>query len=205
MGFKQFVAMVAALMATNALAIDLMLPALGKIGASLGLSMANERQWVVTAYLLGFGAAQIVYGTLADRYGRKRVVLVALSVYIAASLAAAGARSFEWMMLARVIQGLGAAGTRVLAVSIVRDCYEGRQMARVMSLSFLIFLGVPILAPSIGQLIMLAVPWPGIFVALGLYATLICSGSTGNYPKPCTRRIAGRSRSLAFSVPRGSP
>jgi DHA1 family bicyclomycin/chloramphenicol resistance-like MFS transporter len=173
MGFKQFVAMIAALMATNALAIDSMLPALGKIGSALGLSAANERQWVITAYLLGFGVAQIIYGTLADRYGRKRVVLVALTIYIAASLAAASSRSFEVMMLARVVQGIGAAGTRVLAVSIVRDCYEGRRMARVMSLSFLVFLGVPILAPSLGQLIMLVAPWPGIFVALALYASVI--------------------------------
>jgi DHA1 family bicyclomycin/chloramphenicol resistance-like MFS transporter len=191
MGFKQFVAMVAALMATNALAIDSMLPALGKIGTSLGLSVANERQWVVTAYLLGFGAAQIIYGTLADRYGRKRVVLVALAIYIAASLAAAFTRSFEWMMLARVVQGIGAAGTRVLAVSIVRDCYDGRQMARVMSLSFLVFLGVPILAPSIGQLIMLVAPWPGIFVALAIYATMILVWINGKLPEtlhPADRR-----------------
>lgn len=170
MGFKQFVAMIAALMATNALAIDSMLPALGKIGDSLGLAAANERQWIVTAYLLGFGAAQIVYGTLADRFGRKPLVFVALSVYIAASLAASLAHSFELMMVARVFQGLGAAGTRVLAVSIVRDCYAGRLMARVMSLSFLVFLGVPVLAPSLGQLIMLVAPWRAIFLALAIFA-----------------------------------
>lgn len=173
MGFKQFVAMIAALMATNALAIDSMLPALGKIGVSLGLAAANERQWIVTAYLLGFGAAQIIYGTLADRYGRRPVVFLALSVYIAASLAAAFAHSFELMMIARVVQGLGAAGTRVLAVSIVRDCYAGRRMARVMSLSFLVFLGVPVLAPSIGQLIMLIAPWRAIFVALAMFAAAV--------------------------------
>ncbi|MDE8347064.1 MAG: MFS transporter, partial [Acidocella sp.] len=173
MGFRQFVAMVAALMATNALAVDSMLPALGKIGASLGLAAANERQWVVTSYLLGFGAAQIIYGTLADRFGRKPVVLVALVIYIAASLAAALAGSFTLMMIARVIQGLGAAGTRVLAVSIVRDCYAGRRMARVMSLAFLVFLGVPVLAPSLGQLIMLVAPWRAIFVALAMFASVV--------------------------------
>jgi DHA1 family bicyclomycin/chloramphenicol resistance-like MFS transporter len=171
MGFRQFVALIAALMATNALAVDTMLPALGQIGASLGLAAANERQFVITAYLLGFGAAQIFYGTLADRFGRKPVLLAGLGIYIIASLAAAFAGSFDEMMAARVIQGLGAAATRVLAVSIVRDCYAGRLMARVMSLSFIVFLGVPILAPSIGQLIMLVAPWRSIFIALAIYAT----------------------------------
>jgi DHA1 family bicyclomycin/chloramphenicol resistance-like MFS transporter len=173
MGFGQFVAMIAALMAVNALAIDAMLPALGRIGDSLGIAVANERQWVVTAYVLGFGAAQIFYGTLADRFGRRATVFVALGVYVAASLWCAVAGSFEALLLARVVEGLGAAGTRVLAVSIVRDCYEGRKMARVMSLSLLVFLGVPILAPSLGQLVMLVAPWRVIFVVLTGYAVVV--------------------------------
>jgi len=173
MGFKQFVALVAAIMATNALAVDSMLPALGQIGAGLGLDAANQRQWIVTAYLLGFGAAQILYGTLADRFGRKPVLVAALAIYIAASLAAALSRSFELMMLARIVQGIGAAGTRVLAVSVVRDCYAGRRMARVMSFTFIVFLAVPIFAPSLGQLIMLVLPWRAIFVALALFAVIV--------------------------------
>jgi DHA1 family bicyclomycin/chloramphenicol resistance-like MFS transporter len=160
-------------MAVNALAIDAMLPALGRIGDSLGIAVANERQWVVTAYVLGFGAAQIFYGTLADRFGRRATVFVALGVYVAASLWCAVAGSFEALLLARVVEGLGAAGTRVLAVSIVRDCYEGRKMARVMSLSLLVFLGVPILAPSLGQLVMLVAPWRVIFVVLTGYAVVV--------------------------------
>jgi DHA1 family bicyclomycin/chloramphenicol resistance-like MFS transporter len=160
-------------MATNALAVDSMLPALGQIGAGLGLDAANQRQWIVTAYLLGFGAAQILYGTLADRFGRKPVLVAALAIYIAASLAAALSRSFELMMLARIVQGIGAAGTRVLAVSVVRDCYAGRRMARVMSFTFIVFLAVPIFAPSLGQLIMLVLPWRAIFVALALFAVIV--------------------------------
>jgi DHA1 family bicyclomycin/chloramphenicol resistance-like MFS transporter len=191
LGFRQFVALIAALMATNALAIDSMLPALGKISVSLGITADNERQWVVTSYLLGFGAAQIIYGTLADRYGRKPVIQAALAIYVAASLGVAFTHSFDTMMLLRVLQGLGAAGTRVLAVSVVRDCYEGRRMARVMSLSFLVFLGVPVLAPSIGQIIMLAFPWRGIFVALGIYGALILLWISRRLPEtlnPADRR-----------------
>ncbi len=166
MGFGEFVALIAALMATNALAIDSMLPALPAIGHDLGVVGGNARQWIVTAYLLGFGAAQIVYGPLADRFGRKRPILVGLAIYVAASLAAAWAGSLGWLILARVVQGVGAAATRVLAASIVRDCYSGRPMARVMSLAFIVFLAVPVFAPSIGQLIMRVAPWQGIFYAL---------------------------------------
>jgi len=167
-GFPEFVCMIALMMALNALAIDSMLPALPDIGASLGIASENSRQWVVTAYLLGFGAAQIVYGPLADRFGRKRILLIGVAIYVFFSLLAALAPSFETLIMARVGQGMGSAATRVLAVSIVRDRYSGRTMARVMSLSFLVFLGVPIIAPSLGQLILLVAPWRAIFDVLGL-------------------------------------
>ncbi len=123
---------------------------------------------MVTAYLLGFGGAQLIYGPLADRFGRKPVLLVGVGIYVVFSLLATMAPTFDMLILARIGQGLGSACTRVLAVSIVRDRYEGRTMARVMSFSFLVFLGVPILAPSIGQLIMLVGPWRWIFGGLGL-------------------------------------
>ncbi|MFK8253138.1 multidrug effflux MFS transporter [Ancylobacter terrae] len=173
MGFRQFVAFIAALMATNAMAIDIMLPALPEIGASLGIPHGNYAQWVITAYLLGFGGAQIVYGTLSDRFGRRPVLLFGIVLYTLAGAAAAFASSFEVMMVARVVQGIGAAATRVLATSIVRDCYSGRQMARVMSLVFIVFLAVPILAPSIGQLIMLAAPWRAIFGGLTVFGAVL--------------------------------
>ena len=173
MGFKQFVALIAALMATNALAIDSMLPALPTIARDLGIPAGNQQQWIVTAYLLGFGGAQIIYGTLADRFGRKRVLLVGLAIYVVASLVAAGSTTLSMLIAARLVQGVGSAASRVLAVSIVRDCYSGPTMARVMSLSFIVFLAVPILAPSIGQLIMLVGPWRWIFGGLALFVFLV--------------------------------
>jgi DHA1 family bicyclomycin/chloramphenicol resistance-like MFS transporter len=165
-GFPEFVCMIALMMALNALAIDSMLPALPAMGEALGVASENTRQWIVTAYLLGFGVAQIVYGPLADRFGRKPILMIGVGVYVAFSLMAMLAPSFETLIIARVGQGLGSAATRVLAVSIVRDRFSGRTMARVMSLSFLVFLGVPILAPSLGQLILLVAPWEGIFAVL---------------------------------------
>lgn len=169
MGFGQFVALIAAMMATNALAIDSMLPAMPQIGDALNVATDNERQWILTAYLLGFGAAQIVYGPLADRFGRKPVLLIGLALYVVFAGACAFATSFEMLLTARVLCGVGAAATRVLSVSIVRDCYSGRQMARVMSLSFIVFLGAPIIAPSLGQAILLIAPWPWIFGVLAIF------------------------------------
>ncbi|MCJ8141924.1 multidrug effflux MFS transporter [Ancylobacter sp. A5.8] len=173
MGFRQFVVFIAAMMATNAIAIDSMLPALPEIGHALAIDTANHAQWVITAYLLGFGAAQIIYGSLADRFGRRSVLMVGLAIYTLASIGAIFAGSFEVMMAARALQGVGSAATRILAVAIVRDCYSGRQMARVMSLAFIVFLSVPIIAPSIGQLIVLFAPWRGIFVMLCLFGAVL--------------------------------
>ena len=167
-GFPEFVALIAMMMALNALAIDAMLPALPAIGDALGVVRENSRQWIITAYLLGFGVAQLIYGPLADRYGRKPVLMAGLSLYVLFSVLAAFATSFELLIAARVGTGLGAAALRVLAVSIVRDRYSGRTMARVMSLSFLVFLGVPIVAPTLGQLVLTVAPWPWIFGVLAL-------------------------------------
>jgi len=183
MGFREFVAIIAAMMMANALAIDSMLPALPEIGHALGTTTDNERQWIITAYLLGFGAAQIIYGPLADRFGRKPVLLVGFGIYTLASLAAMFSGSFSVMLLARAVQGVGAASTRVLAVSIVRDCYSGRKMAQVMSLSFIVFLAVPVLAPTIGQLIMLVAPWRFIFLFLALFGAAVSLWAIGRLPE----------------------
>src|SRR6187402_1865835 len=107
MGFGQFVALIAAMMATNALAIDSMLPAMPQIGDALGVATDNERQWILTAYLLGFGAAQIVYGSLADRFGRKPVLLVGLAIYVVFAAACAFATSCEMLLTARALCGVG--------------------------------------------------------------------------------------------------
>jgi DHA1 family bicyclomycin/chloramphenicol resistance-like MFS transporter len=183
MGFGQFVALIAAMMATNALAIDSMLPAMPQIGEALGIASANERQWILTAYLLGFGAAQIVYGPLADRYGRKPVLMVGLALYTVFAALCAFSTSFEMLLIARFLTGLGAASTRVLSVSIVRDCYAGRQMARVMSLAFIVFLATPIIAPSLGQGIMLFASWRWIFGVLSIFALVVMAWAAIKLPE----------------------
>lgn len=171
-GFAEFVCLIAIMMALNALAIDAMLPALPAIGADLGVVNENTRQWVITAYLLGFGGAQLAYGPLSDRFGRKPILMMGIGIYVAFSVVAAFSHTFALLLLARVGMGIGVAATRVLAVSIVRDRYQGRTMARVMSLSFLVFLGIPIIAPTVGQLVLLVGPWQWIFWVFALFGSV---------------------------------
>lgn len=198
--------MMAALMAVNALGIDMMLPALPAIATDLGVTIENHRQWIIAFYVAGFGIAQLAFGPLADHFGRRRVLILALTVYAGMSFVAAQASSFPLMLGARFLQGMGAASSRVLAVSIVRDCYSGRRMARVMSLTFMVFLSVPVLAPSIGQLIMLVAPWHWIFYALGLFSLFVAIWAGLRLPEtlePARRRpirIASISQALVITA-----
>ncbi|KQZ13124.1 MULTISPECIES: multidrug effflux MFS transporter [unclassified Mesorhizobium] len=162
----EFITLCAALMALNALAIDILLPALQHIGESLGVENENHRQYVIPAYIFGFSIAQIVFGPLSDRFGRRGPLLIGLAIYILAAAAATVAPTFETLLICRVIQGVGAAGTRVISVSIVRDVFAGRRMAEVMSLIFMVFMAVPVIAPSIGQVIMLFASWHFIFLVM---------------------------------------
>ena len=171
----EFIALMAALMALNALAIDIMLPAMQQIGESLGVAEENQRQLVVTAYVVGFGGAQLFFGPISDRWGRRGPLLVGLCVYVLAAFAAAFSPTFGWLLALRFIPGMGAAATRVIAVSVVRDTFGGRQMAEVMSLVFMVFMVIPVIAPSIGQLVILFAEWHAIFLviaALGLVFTI---------------------------------
>ncbi len=169
-GRTEFVVLMAALMASNALAIDAMLPALPAIGEALDVSQDNRRQLVISFYLLGFGAAQLLYGPLADRLGRRMIMIISLGFYAVFALACGLAVSFEWLLAARALQGAAAAGTRTLVVSVVRDRFDGSTMAKVMSLVFIVFMVIPALAPAFGQAVLLVASWRFIFIGLGVYA-----------------------------------
>lgn len=183
MGFPEFVAIVASIIALNPLALDMMLPALPHIGASFGITEGNYLQSVLSVFLLGFGVGQFVIGPLSDRYGRRPVLLGGMVLYGVASVLALLAPSFETLLLARALQGLGTAATRVIATSIVRDCYAGRRMASVMSLVMMIFVAVPIIAPSFGQAVMALTDWRGIFVVLMAYGLLALAWSALRLPE----------------------
>ncbi|MDQ2634661.1 MAG: multidrug effflux MFS transporter [Pseudomonadota bacterium] len=179
----EFIALAAALMALNALAIDIMLPALQQIGASLGVEDENHRQYVITAYIAGFGIAQLFFGPLSDRFGRRLPLLLGLAVYVAAAIGAAFAPSFETLLILRFVQGLGAAGTRVITVSVVRDAFGGRAMAEVMSLVFMVFMVIPVIAPGIGQIVMLFSEWHMIFVVMALFALAFTAWAAFRLPE----------------------
>jgi len=169
-GRGEFIAIAAALMAINALAIDIMLPAMQQIGAALGVEDENQRQLVITAYVVGFGAAQLIFGPIADRFGRRGPLLVGLGIYVLAAVLAAFAPSFWMLLLLRTLQGVGAAATRVIAVTMVRDRFGGRQMAEVMSLVMMVFMIVPVIAPGAGQVLLLIADWQMIFIFMGVVA-----------------------------------
>ncbi len=173
MGKREFIALAAFLMAINSLAIDIMLPALQQIGSSLGVMNENHRQYVVTTYLIGFGAAQLFYGPLSDRFGRRIPLLIGLTIYVISAFGIATIPSFAGLLALRFIQGLGSAATRVITISIVRDVFGGRLMAEVMSLIMMVFMIVPVIAPGSGQIIMLVSTWHMIFVFIGAMATLV--------------------------------
>jgi len=173
MGKVEFIALMAMLMALNALAIDIMLPGLQEIGAALGVENENHRQYVVSAYLLGFGLAQLAYGPISDRFGRRRPMLVGLAIYVVSSLAVVAAPSFAGLLVLRMIQGIGSAAMRVITISIVRDVYGGRAMAEVMSLIMMVFMVVPVIAPGTGQIILLFGDWHLIFVFMAVVASAV--------------------------------
>ena len=175
--------MLAGLMALNAFAIDAMIPALPAIGRSLGVTQENHRQLVVVAYMIGFGSTQLLWGPLADRFGRKPILAAGIALYAAFALLCGVAASFPLLIAGRVAMGASAAVTRVLVVAMVRDLFEAEAMARVMSLVFMVFMLVPVLAPTIGQAILLVAPWRAIFLVLAAYAMIMLAWSHVRLPE----------------------
>ncbi|MEO7564559.1 MAG: multidrug effflux MFS transporter [Sphingomicrobium sp.] len=176
-------ALLALLMALNAFAIDAMIPALPNIGRSLGVAEENRRQLVVIAYFLGFGSTQLIWGPLSDRFGRKPVLAAGVALYGLFALLCAGASTFALLIAGRFAMGASAAVTRVLVISMVRDLFEAEAMARVMSLVFMTFMLVPVLAPLVGQGILLVAPWRAIFAVLALYAAGMLAWSWARLPE----------------------
>jgi MFS transporter, DHA1 family, multidrug resistance protein len=172
-GRTEFVVLIAALMASNALAIDAMLPALPAIGAALDVADDNRRQLVITSYLLGFGLSQIFYGPLADRFGRKTLLIGCMLAYALFAALAGIAASMDLLLAARFMQGVAAGGTRVLVVAITRDRFKGSAMAQIMSLVMIVFMIVPVVAPAFGQAVIALAGWREIFIALAGYGLIL--------------------------------
>src|SRR4051812_32231717 len=182
-GSREMTFLLAGLMALNAFAIDSMIPALSAIGRSLHVAHENDQQLVVIAYFLGFASTQLIWGPLADRFGRKPILAAGVTLYGIFALLCAFAWTFPLLIAGRVAMGASAAVTRVLVVAMVRDLFEAESMARVMSLVFMTFMLVPVLAPNIGQAILLFAPWRAIFVVLAGYALIMFAWSWVRLPE----------------------
>lgn len=170
MSQTEFIALIAMMFATIAFSMDSMLPALPEIGAQLSPDNINRAQMILTAFILGMGAGTFITGPLSDAFGRKPVILAGAIIYIAAAFVAWRSSSLEVVLAARVVQGLGAAGPRVVAMAVVRDLYSGREMAKMVSIAMMIFTIFPAVAPLMGAGIIALTGWRGIFLAFILFS-----------------------------------
>ena len=195
----ELVMLVASLSALNALSIDIMLPALSDIQSEFGFANANDRQLIILVFLGAFGIAQLVYGPLSDKFGRRAILIGALVVFLIGSVLCLIAPSFELFLAARALQGVGTAATRVIATAVVRDVSSGSRMAQIMSLSMTIFMTVPIAAPGLGQLLLLMGSWRVVFIALLVYGAGILIWTMLRLPEtlPPEQRRALNPRSVA--------
>lgn len=198
MSTRELTALVAALMAINALCIDVMLPALPEMGRAFQLAQANDRQLVLVSYVMASGFAQLGYGPIADAFGRRRVLIASLVVGLLGTLVCMVAPSFALLLTGRALQGVAGASTRVISMALVRDLVAGARMAQIMSTAMMIFLVVPILAPGLGQMILVVGPWRWVFAMLLLAFALLIGWITLRLPEtlPVERRIPVRMRSL---------
>ncbi len=162
----EFIALVALTTSLVAMGIDTMLPALGALASELGVSDPNDRQWVLTAFFAGLSLGQLVWGPVSDSTGRKPALYAGLGLYIAGGLLCAAAGTFTQLTWGRALAGFGAASPRVVALAMVRDRYAGRAMARLMSFVTAVFILVPIVAPAVGQTVLLFAGWRAIFYGL---------------------------------------
>ena len=172
---REFVFLMAGLMSVVAMGVDGMLPALAEMRVDLAVAQASDMQYVVLVLFLGLSAGQLVCGPAADRYGRKPVIAVGFAIFVVGCVVSSLATSLGMMLIGRVIQGLGAAAPRVVSMAMVRDRYEGRELARVNSFVTTTFILVPMIAPSIGQVVTWVFGWRAIFLffaGIGLCSTV---------------------------------
>jgi len=168
--YLEFVILVSMMMSLMALSIDAMLPALPQIGSDLNVQNANDRQLVVSTIFLGVAVGQFFFGPLSDKTGRKPAIYIGYSLYICGALLSAFATTFPMMLFGRLLQGIGISAPRAVLLALVRDLYEGRLMARVMSFVMTVLLLIPMIAPSLGQAILFKAGWRSIFFSFVIIA-----------------------------------
>lgn len=173
LGMGEFIALCASFAAVAAMSIDIILPALPAIGRAFGVADENDRQLVLLIFTATFGLCQLFYGPITDRFGRKPILAFGLVLYIVGSTAAMFVTSFNGLLAMRVVQGVGTAALQIVVLAVVRDCFSGPAMGRVLTFIFTTFMIVPIVAPTIGQQIEFLATWKGIFAFNAIAGLLI--------------------------------
>lgn len=189
-GDKEFIVLVALMMALVALAIDMMLPALPMIGKQLGVIENNDNQLIISILFLGLAFGQLFYGPFADSFGRKISIYIGFSLFLFGCIISLWSSSLEVMLLGRFIQGFGVAGPRIISIALVRDKFGGEEMAKVMSVVMAIFIIVPIIAPALGQLILNYTVWKIIFVFFLVYGVILLLWFSLRMPETLTKEKA---------------
>ena len=169
----EFVALMACLMAIVALSIDALLPALPDISSSLGVTNTNEQQLLITMIFLGIGCGQLLFGPLSDSFGRKPIVYAGFTLFIIASIICLTTKSFEFMLIGRVLQGVGVAAPRTMSISMIRDSYHGDFMAKIVSIVVMVFILVPVIAPSLGQFLLYFYSWKAIIFVTLMFGLIV--------------------------------
>lgn len=169
----EFISLMASMMALSALSIDALLPGLREIGGSIGITDPKDNQILITMIFFGLGIGQLISGTLSDSLGRKRVVYIGYLVFALASVLCVFSVNLEMMIVGRLLQGIGLSAPRSVSMSIIRDKYNGNHMARIMSFVSVIFILAPIVAPSLGKLLLDAFGWQSIFYSQLIYGFLV--------------------------------
>ncbi|MFD1015222.1 multidrug effflux MFS transporter [Winogradskyella rapida] len=169
----EFVTLMAALMAMVAIAIDAVLPALPDIGAYLKSTGDTENQKLITTIFLGIGFGQLLFGPLSDSFGRKPMVYCGFVIFVIASIICMTTRSFEMMLLGRILQGVGLSSPRTMSIAIVRDSYSGDHMAKILSIVTMTFILVPVIAPMLGQFLLLHFGWTSIFTVNLIFGSFV--------------------------------
>lgn len=208
-GSRELIVLISSVMALMAVGLDLILPGFDEIRDSFGLDEdSNQVGQIITVYFFGMAVAQLVWGPLADRFGRKPILYAGVGLYVAGAAASALAPTFGFLLAARVFWGMGAAAARVVATSIVRDRFVGDEMARVLSLIMAVFVLVPIVAPSFGAVILSVFSWPAVFWFCALWAAVVALWSTRlretldpAHVRPFNARQIGRSYLEVARIP----
>lgn len=171
--FIEFIALMALTTSLVALSIDAMIPALPSIGEALNVQDSNDTQLIISMVFLGMAVGQMFFGPFSDSFGRKPSLYLSLAVFAVGCVMSAMSTNFTVMLIGRLLQGIGASGPRVIPMALIRDEYEGREMARIMSLIMMVFILVPMLAPMFGQLVVYLTDWRGIFYSFLLIAMVL--------------------------------